>query len=81
MQTVCASNFRIPKVKTPAAFKKVRSVQRKRDVQLKNMVDDISKIASQEIERTAELAKELLSDPVDNPIVLEKEAEEDADDQ
>lgn len=81
MQTVCASNFRVPKIKTPKVLKKVRGVQRKRDLQLKNVVDDISNIASQEVERSAELIKELLSDPAENPIVLEQEDQQDENDE
>ena len=81
MQTVCASNFRVPKIKAPKVLKKVRGVQKKRDVQLKNVVDDISTIATQEVERSAELVKELLSDPSDNPIVLKEKDEEDKNDE
>lgn len=76
----CASTKppRIP-MKTPKFVRKARRVQKQRDQQLKTVVNDISNIATQEIERLRDLAQELLDDPAENPIVIEKEYEEESD--
>ena len=68
-------------MKTPRSFKKARRVQKKRDAQLKTLVDDIGNIANQEVERLRDIAKDLLDDPADNPIVIEqKDGYEEEDD-
>ena len=76
----CASTTppRIP-IKTPKFVRKARRVQRQRDQQLKTVVDDISNIATQEIERLRDLAQELMDDPTENPIIIEKKYEEESD--
>ncbi len=82
MLTLACSSHR-PKfpVKTPRAFKKARRVQKKRDAQLKTLVDDIGNIANQEVERLRDIAKDMLEDPSNNPIVVvEKDGYEEEDD-
>jgi hypothetical protein len=68
-------------IKTPRFVRKARRLQKKRDVQLKTLVDDISSIATQEVDRLRDIAKELLDNPNDNPIVIEdKDGYEEDDD-
>ena len=64
-------------IKTPRIVRKARRVQKKRDLQLKGIVDDIASIASKEVERTRDLFQDLLESPGDNPIekITEKEEE------
>ena len=54
-----ASQPKIP-IKTPRIVRRARRVQKQRDQQLKTVVDDISNIANQEIERLRDLTQELL---------------------
>jgi len=75
-----ASQPKIP-IKTPRIVRRARRVQKQRDQQLKTVVDDISNIATQEIERLRDLAQELLDDPAENPIVIEKEYEQENNDE
>lgn len=75
-----ASQPKIP-IKTPRIVRRARRVQKQRDQQLKTVVDDISTIANQEIERLRDLAQELLDDPAENPIVIEKEYEQEGNDE
>ena len=68
-------------IKPPRFVRKARRLQKKRDVQLKTLVDDISGIATQEVDRLRDIAKELLDNPSDNPIVIEdKDGYEEDDD-
>lgn len=78
----CASTEppKIP-IKAPRIVRKVRRVQKRRDQQLKTVVDDISNIATKEIERLRDLAQELLDNPAENPIIIEKEYEEEGNDE
>lgn len=75
-----ASRPTIP-IKAPRIVRRARRVQKQRDQQLKTVVDDISTIATQEIERLRYLAQELLDDPSENPIVIEKEYEQEGNDE
>ena len=75
-----ASRPKIP-IKTPRFVRRARRVQKQRDQQLKTVVDDISTIASQEIDRLRDIAQELLYDPAENPIVIEKEYEQEGNDE
>lgn len=74
MLTVCCQ--KPPSFKPPRIVRKLRSAQKSRDRQLKTVVDDVTSIARKEIDRTSELIKELLDDPADNPIVIEKKGYE-----
>lgn len=56
--------------------KKMQRVQRQRREQLKSVVNDVSRIATKEIERFNEFATELLTEEADNPIVLEQGEEQ-----
>lgn len=78
----CASTKppKIP-IKAPKIIRRVRKIQKRRDQQLKTVVDDISNIATQEIERLRGIAQELLDDPNENPIIIENEYEEKEDDE
>lgn len=82
MLTVACSPSARPKfpIKTPGALKKARRLQKKRDAQLKTLVDDIGNIANQEVDRLRDIAKDLLDNPGDNPIVIEKDGYEEHDD-
>ena len=65
-------------IKAPRFVKKARRFQKKRDQQMKTVVDDIANIASKEVDRTRELFSEMFETPGDNPIepvVIEPEAE------
>jgi len=75
-----ASQPRIP-IKAPRIVRRARRVQKQRDQQLKTIVDDISTIASQEVERLRDIAQELLDDPAENPIIIEKDYEEEGNDE
>lgn len=61
------SNPQIP-IKTPRFVKKARRFQKKRDQQMKTIVDDIANIASKEVERTRDLFNDFMDSPEDNPI-------------
>ena len=57
--------------------KKIKRIQRQRREQLKFMINDVTRIATTEIERLNEFATELLTEEADNPIVLEEREEQD----
>lgn len=68
-------------MKTPRAFMKARRAQKKRDAQLKTLVNDIGNIANHGVERLRDIAKDMLEDPSNNPIVVvEKYGYEEDDD-
>ena len=56
--------------------KKMQRIQRQRREQLKYVVNDISRIATKEIERFNEFATEFLTEEADNPIILEQGEEQ-----
>ena len=78
----CASTKppRIP-MKTPNFVRKTRRGQKQRDQQLKTLVNDISNIATQEIDRLKDIVHELLDNPTENPIIIEKEYEQESNDE
>lgn len=55
-------------IKTPRFVKKARRFQKKRDQQMKTVVDDIANIAAKEVERTRDLFTEMMDSPEANPI-------------
>ena len=79
MYTIACSS-KLP-IKTPRVVRKARRIQRKRDAQLKTLVDDISSIATQEVDRLRDLATDLLDNPGDNPIVIKEDAGEEPQDE
>ncbi len=78
----CASTEppKIP-IKAPRIVRKVRRMQKQRDQQIKTIFDDISTIAKQEVERVQDIAQELLDNPAENPIIIEKDYNEESDDE
>ena len=69
--------FKINPPRMPTQSKKAQRLQRQRREQLKYVVNDISRIATKEIERFNDFANELLTEEADNPIILEEREEED----
>lgn len=62
-------------VKVPRAVRRARRIQKQRDHQVKTLINDISKIATEEIDRLRDLANEMLDDNEQNPIVIENDDE------
>lgn len=75
-----ACSSKLP-IKTPRIVRKARRIQKKRDVQMKTLVDDISSIATQEVDRLRDLTMDLLDNPGDNPIVIKENAGEEPQDE
>lgn len=76
MLATCCAAPKFSRPRQPKVLKKLNSVRRTRDRQMKTIVDDISNIAREEIDRVSELVKEVLDDPTDNPIVIDKQGYE-----
>ena len=57
--------------------KKFQRIQRQRREQMKHVVKDVTRIATEEIERFNEFATDILTEEADNPIVLEEREEQD----
>ncbi len=66
----CASPASKFNIKTPKVIKKARSIQKRRDQQLKTVVDDITDIARKEVERMSDLVQDFIGDSSENPIVV-----------
>ena len=80
MFPVASSQPKIP-IKAPRIVRKARRMQKQRDQQIKTIFDDISTIAKQEVERVQDIAQELLDNPTENPIIIEKNYDEESDDE
>lgn len=61
----------------PKPNKKLQRVQRQRREQLKFILNDVTRIATTEIERFNEFANDLLTEEADNPIILEDRKNQD----
>ena len=79
MYTVACSS-KLP-IKTPRIVRKARRIQNKRDVQMKTLVNDISSIAAQEVDRLRDLTMDMLDNPGDNPIIIKDDAGEEPQDE
>ena len=66
----CASPAKKFNIKMPKVVKKARSIQKRRDQQLKTVVDDITDIARKEVERMSDLVQDFIGDSSENPIVV-----------
>lgn len=65
----CIASNVLP-LKTPVFVKKARNINKRRTEQVKNIRSDLKSIANKEIDRIHEMAKELLNNVPENPIVL-----------
>ena len=66
----CIASTSIP-LKTPVIVKKARNINKRRSDQVNTIRSDLKSIANKEIDRIHEMAKELLNDTPENPIVLD----------
>lgn len=64
-------------VKPPHVEKKLRKVYSKRRQHVKGLINDLSSIAIQEINKLNELSDILLSEESDNPITYKEDEEDD----
>ena len=55
---------------------KFKKIQTQRRQQLKSVIQDVTCIAKKELERFNDFAVEMLSEEIDNPIILEESEEE-----
>ena len=66
----------IPKMLPLSNNKKFKKIQSQRRQQLKSVIQDVTGIAKKELERFNDFTVEMLSEEMDNPIILEDSQDE-----